>query len=151
GGIGALGGQRVVGGGEAGLGGVVAVDDRHVGAGQAAGQMGGLHLDDLKVFGVGGDVLLGGGQAGVGGQLDQALGGQQLQGAGLVGGIVGNKDLRAIRSEEHTSELQSRFDLVCRLLLEKKNTECNFKTRLQTQFHFIRIDCYRYHWLDIRL
>src|SRR5207249_12017906 len=31
-------------------------------------------------------------------------------------------DLRAdvVRSEEHTSELQSRFDLVCRLLLEKK-------------------------------
>src|SRR5207249_10706705 len=27
---------------------------------------------------------------------------------------------RALRSEEHTSELQSRFDLVCRLLLEKK-------------------------------
>src|SRR5699024_12420946 len=27
------------------------------------------------------------------------------------------------RSEEHTSELQSRFDLVCRLLLEKKNNE----------------------------
>src|SRR5437868_9964358 len=26
----------------------------------------------------------------------------------------------ASRSEEHTSELQSRFDLVCRLLLEKK-------------------------------
>src|SRR5699024_11645042 len=26
------------------------------------------------------------------------------------------------RSEEHTSELQSRFDLVCRLLLVKKNT-----------------------------
>src|SRR5699024_11494062 len=26
----------------------------------------------------------------------------------------------AWRSEEHTSELQSRFDLVCRLLLEKK-------------------------------
>src|SRR5699024_11302532 len=25
------------------------------------------------------------------------------------------------RSEEHTSELQSRFDVVCRLLLEKKN------------------------------
>src|SRR5699024_12316597 len=28
-----------------------------------------------------------------------------------------------IRSEEHTSELQSRFDLVCRLLLEKKKTQ----------------------------
>src|SRR5438067_7494334 len=34
--------------------------------------------------------------------------------------VVGLRD-RAIRSEEHTSELQSRFDLVCRLLLEKKN------------------------------
>src|SRR5437868_9648881 len=28
----------------------------------------------------------------------------------------------ADRSEEHTSELQSRFELVCRLLLEKKKT-----------------------------
>src|SRR5207249_5699380 len=28
--------------------------------------------------------------------------------------------IRRSRSEEHTSELQSRFDLVCRLLLEKK-------------------------------
>src|SRR5699024_12293862 len=27
---------------------------------------------------------------------------------------------RGLRSEEHTSELQSRFDIVCRLLLEKK-------------------------------
>src|SRR5689334_24185421 len=34
------------------------------------------------------------------------------------------------RSEEHTSELQSQFHLVCRLLLEKKNNEIkrrNFK------------------------
>src|SRR5207249_8401299 len=30
---------------------------------------------------------------------------------------------RPARSEEHTSELQSRFDLVCRLLLEKKKKE----------------------------
>src|SRR5207249_10001408 len=29
--------------------------------------------------------------------------------------------LPVLRSEEHTSELQSRFDLVCRLLLEKKS------------------------------
>src|SRR5699024_12551891 len=29
------------------------------------------------------------------------------------------------RSEEHTSELQSRFDLVCRLLLEKKKRKIN--------------------------
>src|SRR5699024_12146281 len=34
------------------------------------------------------------------------------------------------RSEEHTSELQSRFDLVCRLLLEKKNKRrCTNDTR----------------------
>ena len=31
-----------------------------------------------------------------------------------------DKQPAATRSEEHTSELQSRFDLVCRLLLEKK-------------------------------
>src|SRR5438067_10803389 len=34
-----------------------------------------------------------------------------------------------LRSEEHTSELQSRFDLVCRLLLEKKKpkeTSCGW-------------------------
>src|SRR3712207_6861390 len=30
--------------------------------------------------------------------------------------------IRALRSEEHTSELQSRQYLVCRLLLEKKKT-----------------------------
>src|SRR5699024_11635596 len=35
--------------------------------------------------------------------------------------IIQNEPLY-LRSEEHTSELQSRFDLVCRLLLEKKNT-----------------------------
>src|SRR5690625_1700966 len=32
---------------------------------------------------------------------------------------------RIIRSEEHTSELQSRGHLVCRLLLEKKNNTIN--------------------------
>src|SRR5699024_11898157 len=37
----------------------------------------------------------------------------------LVGGYA---NLSFARSEEHTSELQSRFDLVCRLLLEKKKT-----------------------------
>src|SRR5208283_6119698 len=32
-----------------------------------------------------------------------------------------------LRSEEHTSELQSHHDLVCRLLLEKKKTKKNYK------------------------
>src|SRR2546430_6328035 len=34
----------------------------------------------------------------------------------------GSGTLTQIRSEEHTSELQSQSNLVCRLLLEKKNT-----------------------------
>src|SRR5260221_3683576 len=34
-----------------------------------------------------------------------------------------------IRSEEHTSELQSHSDLVCRLLLEKKNTTAAMHAR----------------------
>src|SRR3712207_7646164 len=38
---------------------------------------------------------------------------------GVVAGIVGRE---GFRSEEHTSELQSRQYLVCRLLLEKKKT-----------------------------
>src|SRR5206468_7023249 len=40
-----------------------------------------------------------------------------LDGIPLGDGSYGN------RSEEHTSELQSRSDLVCRLLLEKKKTQ----------------------------
>src|SRR3712207_8334935 len=39
----------------------------------------------------------------------------------LVGGVVGHPVQHHPRSEEHTSELQSRQYLVCRLLLEKKN------------------------------
>src|SRR5699024_11497912 len=35
--------------------------------------------------------------------------------------FFGSKTAMDERSEEHTSELQSRFDLVCRLLLEKKD------------------------------
>src|SRR5699024_11980707 len=38
----------------------------------------------------------------------------------------------AMRSEEHTSELQSRFDLVCRLLLEKKKHENSDTTKAHT-------------------
>src|SRR2546428_9553131 len=38
--------------------------------------------------------------------------------AAYMGGLDGGHRLN--RSEEHTSELQSRSDLVCRLLLEKK-------------------------------
>src|SRR2546422_7344628 len=36
---------------------------------------------------------------------------------------AGSRSCRWKRSEEHTSELQSRLHLVCRLLLEKKKTD----------------------------
>src|SRR6266704_6178402 len=49
----------------------------------------------------------------------------------------------AARSEEHTSELQSRFDLVCRLLLEKKKQRvirgCKLFILKNEQFYFERI------------
>src|SRR5689334_23407192 len=44
------------------------------------------------------------------------------------GRIVQPVNARATRSEEHTSELQSQFHLVCRLLLEKKKKNTK-KTR----------------------
>src|SRR2546427_6881323 len=40
-----------------------------------------------------------------------------------IPGAESEEDLAADRSEEHTSELQSQSNLVCRLLLEKKKTE----------------------------
>src|SRR3712207_8068108 len=40
------------------------------------------------------------------------------------------------RSEEHTSELQSRQYLVCRLLLEKKNTLCSSLLRIISHLTF---------------
>src|SRR5699024_12279977 len=82
--------------------------------------------------------------------ISEEVGTVKYSGAGLRAGGALNKDLGKIgdigimgvvaarcgdnlsalmsapysRSEEHTSELQSRFDLVCRLLLEKtKHTE----------------------------
>src|SRR2546422_3661427 len=39
----------------------------------------------------------------------------------LGAGVLLLPHLTLVRSEEHTSELQSRLHLVCRLLLEKKN------------------------------
>src|SRR5438034_3821836 len=43
---------------------------------------------------------------------------------------------RAVRSEEHTSELQSHSDLVCRLLLEKKKKNKN-ATNLNSMFQLL--------------
>src|SRR5689334_23895474 len=59
-------------------------------------------------------------------QLDKTLSSlevtrEQLVDIGILIGTDFNPDgFERIRSEEHTSELQSQFHLVCRLLLEKK-------------------------------
>src|SRR5699024_11663251 len=47
----------------------------------------------------------------------------RVMAADAVDAAVAELGEAADRSEEHTSELQSRFDLVCRLLLEKKKNE----------------------------
>src|SRR2546429_3847728 len=57
----------------------------------------------------------------------------EVQRAGLESEAAFTPDLEA-RSEEHTSELQSRLHLVCRLLLEKKKA-----------VHRIRLDPVRAH------
>src|SRR2546422_2375002 len=45
----------------------------------------------------------------------------------LACALAPTDDLGYFRSEEHTSELQSRLHLVCRLLLEKKKKFCRIK------------------------
>src|SRR6266576_7326346 len=47
----------------------------------------------------------------------------------------------AIRSDEHTSELQSRRDLVCRLLLDKKKKEGTSAVKLQVVMTGVRRMC----------
>ena len=47
------------------------------------------------------------------------------------------KPVISARSEEHTSELQSRTNLVCRLLLEKKkNKQTNTKQTIHNHLHY---------------
>src|SRR5689334_23834062 len=56
------------------------------------------------------------------GQRDQQTEGREWYGLALGDGAHSSDPqmVAASRSEEHTSELQSQFHLVCRLLLEKK-------------------------------
>src|SRR5207249_5369021 len=51
------------------------------------------------------------------------------------------------RSEEHTSELQSRFDLVCRLLLEKKNQTSSIALPIVTMSSFTIVTAKRRRFL----
>src|SRR5258708_31565976 len=56
---------------------------------------------------------------------------QGLKGCSVSSGWLGR--IEGIRSEEHTSELQSPDHLVCRLLLEKKKAECSTLQRASTR------------------
>src|SRR2546429_6808842 len=47
------------------------------------------------------------------------------------------------RSEEHTSELQSRLHLVCRLLLEKKKKKCQQCRSATYRHHTCSTPCHR--------
>src|SRR5438132_10067668 len=57
--------------------------------------------------------------------------------------VVGDEPLDG-RSEEHTSELQSHSDLVCRLLLEKK--KCTPDTSLRASSRCTIPNCSRQFW-----
>src|SRR5699024_12037178 len=48
------------------------------------------------------------------------VGGLLMIDPGFQSNMIGLAIMAGLRSEEHTSELQSRFELVCRLILEKK-------------------------------
>src|SRR5438105_7449967 len=65
-------------------------------------------------------------------RVDEDTVGDSVQPAGRIDARINAAcRLNGVRSEEHTSELQSRVDLVCRLLLEKK--------KKQNERHDIRI------------
>src|SRR2546430_8808646 len=71
--------------------------------------------------------------------LRTALGRRSAEGVAELVALVGGKlrqlplkdRLDSLRSEEHTSELQSQSNLVCRLLLEKKNLRLEIPTLLK--------------------
>src|SRR3989449_7234711 len=50
-------------------------------------------------------------------------------------------DAGAVRSEEHTSELQSRLHLVCRLLLEKKKKNKDKKDQITSPWNPLKQAC----------
>src|SRR5258706_8592278 len=64
--------------------------------------------------------------------------------AGVRGRVPAARDHvpeRKIRSEEHTSELQSLTNLVCRLLLEKKKKIALKKRRENNKIRVLKPDC----------
>src|SRR2546430_8310332 len=58
----------------------------------------------------------------------EELRGKMHRGSGAGRGVIELAGIAARRSEEHTSELQSQSNLVCRLLLEKKKNRVTHLT-----------------------
>ena len=90
---GAFNDQRILDRIQTGVDGVVGVDDGVVHILEDVGDLRGFGLNDLDVVGILGDVVLGGGDAGAVLELDDAVGFEQQQGAGFVGGVVGDCNL----------------------------------------------------------
>src|SRR5437879_9715117 len=71
---------------------------------------------------------------------DQSLGGESIFWASQIQSSIGNPPQAAafiiVRSEEHTSELQSPMYLVCRLLLEKKKNSSPNNTKSQPNCNY---------------
>src|SRR5205085_4867384 len=77
-----------------------------------------------------------------GGPIERVDGVQQLMTQDAIGRPMPVRVLRGDRvldrSEEHTSELQSQSNLVCRLLLEKKNEKDRVGKLLRSAVHMVR-------------
>src|SRR2546427_634379 len=91
-----------------------------VGASDQASKIGGIPLDYLLRFGYGGALYA------VNPRASRVQGLPAHERLAAIGApvdlaIVAVPQSQVARSEEHTSELQSQSNLVCRLLLEKKN------------------------------
>src|SRR2546422_3780957 len=67
-------------------------------------------------------------------QHDPATMQTNVPGVFIAGVLASGLDANRIRSEEHTSELQSRLHLVCRLLLEKKKKNTREPSNRCTQY-----------------
>src|SRR3712207_7368986 len=65
---------------------------------------------------------------------------EDREGPVLAGGVDRLARLLVDRSEEHTSELQSRQYLVCRLLLEKKKKKYHITYRTRSKLHLCTLD-----------
>src|SRR5579862_6331034 len=62
--------------------------------------------------------------------------------------LISGRPMMWPRSEEHTSELQSQFHLVCRLLLEKEKKNANGHVLSQAKHKYQKNDQYDYNLLQ---